>query len=101
MTAIFAAVSERFHCARAGSLVTAPRFRGFDSYAYVLEAAAAGDGIALGWRHFIERHLESGALVPVTDDFVEFRSRYCGFLTERGRGRAVAHKCLSFFENCL
>ena len=78
-----------------------PRFRGFDSYAYVLEAAAAGHGIALGWRHFIERHLESGALVPATDGYVEFRSRYCGFLTERGRGRAVAHKCLSFFENCL
>ena len=78
-----------------------PRFKGFDSYAYLLEVAVAGGGIALGWRHFIERHLEDGTLVPVTDDFVEFRSRYCGFLTERGRGRAIAHKCLSFFEQCI
>ena len=78
----------------------APRFKGFDSYAYVLEAAAAGHGIALGWRHFIERRLENGTLVPITDDYIEFRSRYCGFLTEQGRNRAVAHKCLEFFANC-
>ena len=77
-----------------------PRFKGFDSYVYVLEAATAGHGIALGWRHFIERHLESGTLVPVTDDFVEFHSRYCGFLTERGRNRGIAQQCLAFFEHC-
>lgn len=78
---------------------TGPRFRGLDGYAYVLEAATAGRGIALGWRHFVERYLESGELVPITDEFVEFRSRFCGFLTERGRNRAVAQSCLSYFEH--
>lgn len=83
-----------------GRPLATPRFRGFDSYAYLLEAAAAGDGIALGWKYYVERYLESGALIPLTDDFVEFRSRYCGYLTERGRSRAIAHQCLSFFGQC-
>ena len=77
-----------------------PRFKGYDSYSYVLAAASAGRGIALGWRHFTDPHLESGALVSVTDDYVEFRSRFCGFLTERGRDRMIAHKCLAFLEQC-
>ena len=77
-----------------------PRYRGFDSYAYILDAALNGQGVALGWRHFIEGQLESGELVPLTDDFVEFRSRYCGFLTDRGQTREIARKCLAFFEGC-
>ena len=77
---------------------TAPRFRSFDSYGYVLEAAAAGLGIALGWRYCIERRVDNGSLIPLSEDFVEFRSRYCGFLTEWGRSRPLAHKCLAFFE---
>lgn len=85
----------------AGRPDTGPRFKGFDGYAYVLEAAVAGDGIALGWRHFVDRHIESGALIPLTEEFVEFRSRYCALLTDRGRDRDIARRCLSFFENCV
>ena len=75
-----------------------PRYIGFDSYAYVLEAAAAGQGIALGWRHFIDRYIEKGALVALADRFVEFDNRYCGVLTNKGRGNPDAHKCLKFLE---
>ena len=77
-----------------------PRYRGFDGYAYLLQAAAAAEGIALGWKYYIERYLEDGTLIPLTDDFVEFHNRYCGYLTERGRSRAIAQQCLSFFEKC-
>ena len=49
---------------------------------------------------FIERYLEDGTLIPLTDGFVEFRNRYCGYLTKRGRSRAIAQECLSFFEKC-
>ncbi len=80
----------------AGRPQHAPRYMGFDSYAYVLEAVAAGHGIALGWRHFIE--LEQGALVMLADRFLEFDNRYCGVLTEKGRRNPAAHKCLEFFE---
>ena len=77
-----------------------PRFIGCDSYADALDAAAAGEGIALGWRHLIERYLETGMLVTLGESYVEFDNRYCGVLTRRGRRRSIAHKCLSFFERC-
>ena len=64
----------------------------------MLEAAAAGHGIMLGWRHFIERHIDSGALVELTDRFVEFDNHYCGALTEKGRRNPAAHTCRQFLE---
>ena len=82
----------------AGRPQHAPRYIGFDSYAYLLEAAVAGHGIALGWRHFIDRSLDKGTLVVLADRFIEFDNRYCGVLTKKGRGNPAAHKCLEFFE---
>ena len=71
---------------------------GFESYPYVLETAAADRGIALGWRGFVESYLESGALVALGEGFVEFDS-YCScVLTEKGRGKLLAKKCLEVFE---
>lgn len=37
----------------------------FNNYVIVLQAAQAGQGIALGWGRFVEPLLESGTLVPV------------------------------------
>ena len=82
----------------AGRPDRAPRRLGLDSYTYVLEAAAAGHGIALGWRHFIERSLEAGALVALGDGFVEFDNAYYGVLTEKGRRKPLARRCLAFFD---
>ena len=76
----------------------ASRRLGFDSYTYVLEAAAAGHGIALGWRYFIERALDAGALVALGAGFVEFDGVYCGVLTEKGRRKPLARTCLAFFD---
>ncbi len=76
-----------------------PRFKSFDSYVYVLEMAAAGHGIALGWRGFVERHLETGALVELADEFVETDGAYYCVLTERGRRNPLARKCLEFFDH--
>ena len=75
-----------------------PAFLGIESYPYVLEAAAAGRGVALGWRGFIEGHLEAGTLAALGDGFSEFdRFCYCA-LTEKGRSKALARECLGFFE---
>ena len=75
-----------------------PRFKNFDSYVYVLEMAAAGHGIALGWRGFIERHLETGALVELAEEFVETDGAYYCVLTEKGRRNPLARKCMEFFD---
>ena len=82
-----------------GVPAAAPRFKQFDSYDYVLNAAVHGEGIALGWLHYIERHLESGALIPLADGFVKFGNRFCGMLTSRGRLKPTAQSCLSFLAS--
>ena len=76
----------------------APRRLGLDSYTYVLDAAAAGHGIVLSWRYFIERSLESGALIALGDGFVEFDRAYYGILTEQGRRKPLARRCFAFFD---
>ena len=76
-----------------------PRRLGLDSYAYVLEAAVAGEGVALGWRGFVERLLEAGALRALGEGFVEFDRAYYGVLTGKGRRKPLARRCLAFFES--
>ena len=75
-----------------------PRFLGFNSYAYVLEAATVGRGIALGWKGYVERYLENGLLVELGDGYVETDNSYYCVLTEKGQRNPVARKCLEFFE---
>ena len=82
----------------AGRPDKAPRRVGFDCYTYVLEAAAAGHGIALGWRYFMDRQLEAGALVPLGDGFVETGNLYFALLTEKGRRKPLARRCLAFLD---
>ena len=83
----------------AGRPEQTPRFMSFDNYSYLHEAAAAGQGIMMGWRHFIEQRIDSGALVELTDSFIEFDNRYCGALTEKGRRNPAAGKCLQFLAH--
>ena len=78
----------------AGRPASAPRYIGLDSYTYVLEAAIAGQGIALGWRGFYERYLDTGSLIEITGGFVELDNRYCAVLTEKGQRNPLARKCL-------
>ena len=85
----------------AGRPVSAPRLVHFDNCVYLLEAAVAGHGIAIGWRNYVDRYIETGALVALGDDYVERDNHFCGMLTEQGRLRPIARKCLSFFEGAL
>ena len=71
-----------------------PSYQYFNNYVYLLEAAAAGKGVALGWRGLIDRHVDSGVLVEVGPDFVEFDRAIHAVLTEYGRARPLARHCL-------
>ena len=75
-----------------------PRFTSFDNYIYSLEAAVAGQGIALGWRNFVDQHLETDALVALGDGYIERDNHFCGMLSEQGRLRPIASKCLSLLQ---
>lgn len=76
-----------------------PRYQGHETCAYVLEAAAAGHGLALGRQGLVERYLTAGRLVGLGEGFSEFDHRCYCMLTEKGRGKELARKCLAFFEH--
>ena len=71
-----------------------PRFIGIEDYVYLIEAAIDGQGVALGWRFYIDHYVNDGLLVSLGDGFVE-RNRHCfARLTNRGYQRKIAHQCL-------
>ena len=80
---------------------TAPQFEDHDTYTQILEAAASGRGVALGWKHFIEGHLDRGALVPLTGEYVRFGGCYVATLTAKGRRNPMAREGLAFFEHLI
>jgi len=80
----------------AGAAGLDPGYTDFDNYVYLLEAAAAGRGLALGWRGLVERHLATGVLVPITDGYVTLGRALFATLTVRGRSRPIAKACLEF-----
>ena len=82
----------------AGRPESQPQFTCFDDYIYSLEAAVAGQGIALGWRSFADHHLGTGALVALGDGYIERDNHFCGMLTEQGRLRPIASRCLSLLQ---
>ena len=82
----------------AGRPEAPPRHESLDSYIQVLEATAAGRGLALGRRHHIERYVDSGAVIPVDRGYVEFDNRFLAALTAKGRQNPSARLCLSFFQ---
>ncbi|MDE0392620.1 MAG: LysR family transcriptional regulator [Rhodospirillales bacterium] len=81
----------------AGRPATRLRIEEFDVYMYALEAAVAGRGLVLGWRHLIGRYVENGALVALGDGFVETARCFTAALTPEGRQRPLARACLDFF----
>ena len=85
----------------AGSPAPPPRYTGIEDYVYLLDAAVAGQGLALGWRYFIDRHLDAGTLVTVVDGFVESNRSCFARLTRRGRQRPVARRCLDAFGTLM
>jgi len=50
----------------------AASLRTYNNYAVLLQAAISGQGVALGWRHSIERLLEDGTLIRPLDISFEF-----------------------------
>ena len=83
--------------AAAGQPAGAPRRLALDSYIYVLEAPA-GQGVALGWRRYVEQFLEAGTLVALGEGFVESDRGLYAVLTGKGRRKPLAHRCLACFE---
>ncbi|NKB65027.1 MAG: hypothetical protein GKR95_23940 [Gammaproteobacteria bacterium] len=72
---------------------------GYDNYIYLLEAAAAGHGLALGWQGLTERYLSRNSLVPVCDHFVRTENILSAYLTSTGKNKEAAISCLKFLSS--
>jgi len=83
----------------AGRPDPAPRYRNFDDYVYMIDAAVAGQGLALGWRNFVGRFVGIGSLVAVPEGFVGFGRPLAVRLTGYGRQRPIARRCLDAFAS--
>jgi DNA-binding transcriptional LysR family regulator len=63
----------------------------FNAYPNMIQAALDGQGVALGWAHLIQRHLERGELVRVTADVFEPpEAQYLTWRADRPLGEAAA-----------
>ncbi len=69
----------------------------FHNYVYLLEAAVAGRGLALGWRGFIERYLETGSLVRLTPDWLKRSTLIFARPTAKGLHNKAVSRCLDAF----
>ncbi len=78
-----------------------PRYRSYEDYVYLIDAAVAGKGLALGWRNFTGRFLDIGSLVMASGEFVEFGRPLAVRLTGRGRQRPVVRQCLDAFGGLM
>ncbi|MEM7068056.1 MAG: LysR family transcriptional regulator [Pseudomonadota bacterium] len=74
-------------------------YRFMTNYVYLLEAAAAGQGIILGWQGLVDRYVENGSLVAVSDSYFETEHALCVNLTRNGRNNPAARRCLEFLTN--
>lgn len=73
----------------------------FDNYVYLLEAATQGMGLALGWRGFVNRYLDSGALVPLHEQWLSRDTKLYARLTRFGEQRTQAHRGLECIEKII
>ena len=66
----------------------------FENYFYLLEAAANGDGLAIGWNGCLNSCFETGRLVPLRDEWLRTQTGNCVALTTSGRQRPTARRFL-------
>ncbi len=64
----------------------------FDNYTLLIQAAIAGQGVAIGWRYLVDDLLDQGLLVPLLDTSVSSDFGYYLVQPERKR-RARLMKC--------
>ena len=76
-----------------------PQAEYFDNYVFLLEAAAQGRGLALGWRGFADPYLECGQLQELPGGWFSRDTWLFARLTRFGEQNPAARKCLALLEN--
>lgn len=74
-----------------------PNRKGYSNYSLLFRDVLDGKGVALGWRDYIQDPVGRGELVVLGGGFTGVGSGQWAVLTERGRTRPCARRCLEFF----
>lgn len=71
----------------------------FSNFVYLMEAAASGAGIALGWYGFIERQQKIGAIQTIGDQWYQTNNFLWGWNTRQGQNKKAAKICMQFLAD--
>lgn len=69
--------------------------RSFTNYVYLLEAAASGQGVALGWAGLVERYIDTGSLIVVSSCVHHTDHGLFASVTSRESKRALCETALT------
>lgn len=72
--------------------------RRFSSYVYLLEAAADGGGVALGWSGLVERYLEQGRLVQLPLDGLVTGGGFRAIINRRAANDSLIDDVVAYFR---
>lgn len=73
----------------------------FDNYTLLIQAAIAGRGVAIGWRHLVDELLAQGLLCRVCTESVETEFGYYVVLPERKRRQRLIESFVNWLQNEL
>lgn len=76
----------------------APAGLRFDNYTLLIQAAIAGQGVAIGWRHLVDELLEQGLLCRPVAEAVESRFGYYAVLPERKRRMRLVQRFVDWLQ---
>ena len=64
-------------------------------YFHLTDAAARGQGLALGWNGYLNSDFETGRLIPVRDEWLQTKSGLYAYLTTTGQRNPSARRFLT------
>lgn len=81
--------------------IRSEKYLRLNDYALVLQAAMAGEGIVLGWRHLLDRPLKLGLLKPIGSWHVKTNQGVYLLSSENARLSSDAERVLHWFRSQL
>ena len=73
----------------------------FDNYTLLIQAAIAGQGVAIGWRHLVDDLLTQGLLCRVSTESVRTEHGYYVVLPERKRRQRLIESFVTWLQSEL
>ena len=64
-------------------------------YFHLTDAAARGQGLALGWNGYLNGDFETGRLIPIRDEWLQTKSGLYAYLTTTGQSNSSARRFLT------